>query len=63
MKCLILHESAGLADRLVPYSFAGTALTWLLTRNTAKAISCLMVDYSCALKLAMPISVLSARSL
>ena len=49
-----------LADRLVPFSLGGTALTYLLTRNVTKAISILMVDYSCALKLAMPISVLSA---
>ena len=48
-----------LADKLVPYSLGGTALTWLLTRNTTKALSILMVDFSCALKLAMPISVLS----
>ena len=49
-----------LADRLVPYSLGGTALTYLLTRNATKALSILMVDFSCALKLAMPISVLSA---
>ncbi|MDO4554820.1 MAG: heavy metal translocating P-type ATPase [Lachnospiraceae bacterium] len=49
-----------LADRLVPYTLAGTGLTWLITRNTTKALSVLMVDFSCALKLAMPISVLSA---
>ena len=49
-----------LADRLAPYTLAGTILTWLPTRNTTKAISVLMVDFSCALKLAMPISVLSA---
>ena len=49
-----------LADRLVPYSLGGTALTYLLTRNVTKALSILMVDFSCALKLAMPISVLSA---
>lgn len=49
-----------LADKLVPYSLGGTALTWLLTRNMTKALSILMVDFSCALKLAMPISVLSA---
>ena len=49
-----------LADKLVPYSLGGTALTWLLTGNTTKALSILMVDFSCALKLAMPISVLSA---
>lgn len=49
-----------LADRLVPYTLAGTGLTWLLTGNVTKALSVLMVDFSCALKLAMPISVLSA---
>lgn len=48
------------ADALVPWSLGGTALTWLLTRNAAKALSVLMVDFSCALKLAMPLSVLSA---
>lgn len=49
-----------LADKLVPYSLGGTILTYLLTRNVTKALSILMVDYSCALKLAMLISVLSA---
>lgn len=49
-----------LADRLVPYTLAGTGLVYLFTRNVAKALSVLMVDFSCALKLAMPISVLSA---
>lgn len=49
-----------LADKLVPYSLGGTILTYLLTRNVTKALSILMVDFSCALKLAMPISVLSA---
>lgn len=49
-----------LADRLVPYTLGGTALVYLLTRNVTKALSVLMVDFSCALKLAMPISVLSA---
>ena len=49
-----------LADRLVPYSLGGTALTYLLTRSVTKALSILMVDFSCALKLAMPVSVLSA---
>ncbi|HIT90019.1 MAG TPA: heavy metal translocating P-type ATPase [Candidatus Merdenecus merdavium] len=48
-----------LADRLVPYSLGGTILTYLLTRNVQKALSILMVDFSCALKLAMPISVLT----
>ncbi len=49
-----------LADRLVPYTLGGTALTWLFTQNVDKAISFLMVDFSCALKLSMPLSVLSA---
>lgn len=53
-------KAATLADALVPWSLGGTALTWLLTRNAAKALSILMVDFSCALKLAMPLSVLSA---
>ena len=48
------------ADRLVPWTLGATALTYLLTRNVAKAMSILMVDFCCALKLAMPISVLSA---
>lgn len=49
-----------LADRLVPYTLAGTALTWAVTRNATKALAVLMVDFSCALKLAMPVTVLSA---
>ena len=53
-------KAATLADALVPWSLGGTILTWLLTRNVTKALSILMVDFSCALKLAMPLSVLSA---
>ncbi|MCD7841616.1 MAG: heavy metal translocating P-type ATPase [Lachnospiraceae bacterium] len=53
-------KAAHLADRLVPYSLGGTALTYLLTRNVTKAVSVLMVDFSCALKLSMPLAVLSA---
>lgn len=53
-------KASHIADKLVPYTLAGTALTYLLTRNTTKALSVLMVDFSCALKLAMPITVLSA---
>ncbi len=53
-------KAAHLADRLVPYTFGATLLTWLVTRNATKATSILMVDFCCALKLAMPISVLSA---
>ncbi len=53
-------KAAHLADRLVPYTFGATLLTWLFTGNATKATSILMVDFCCALKLAMPISVLSA---
>ncbi len=53
-------RAARLADRLVPYTLLGTALVYLLTGNATKALSVLMVDFSCALKLAMPVSVLSA---
>lgn len=60
LKSLTEERAFHLADRLVPYSLAGTAITWLLTRNTMKALSFLMVDFSCALKLSMPLSVLSA---
>ena len=54
------NRALALADRLVPYSLVGTALTYLLTRNATRAISILMVDFSCALKLSMPLAVLSA---
>lgn len=60
LKSSLEGRAAHLADRLVPYTFAGTGLVWLLTRNTTKALSVLMVDFSCALKLAMPLTVLSA---
>ena len=60
LKSTVEGKAATLADALVPWSLGGTALTWLLTKNTAKALSILMVDFSCALKLAMPLSVLSA---
>lgn len=60
LKSELESKAEHLADRLVPYSLGGTALTYLLTRNATKALSILMVDFSCALKLAMPISVLSA---
>ncbi|MBQ8107264.1 MAG: heavy metal translocating P-type ATPase [Ruminococcus sp.] len=53
-------KAVHLADKLVPYSLAATLLTYLITRNSMKAIAILMVDYSCALKLAIPISVISA---
>ena len=49
-----------LADSLVPYALLGTGITWLITRNVTRAISFLMVDFSCALKLSMPLTVLSA---
>ena len=60
LKSGVESKAEHLADRLVPYSLGGTALAYLITRNTTKALSILMVDFSCALKLAMPISVLSA---
>ena len=60
MKSTAESKAAHLADKLVPWSLGGTLLTWLLTGNATKAVSILMVDFSCALKLAMPISVLSA---
>ena len=60
LKSGLESKAEHLADRLVPYSLGGTALTYLLTQNATKALSILMVDFSCALKLAMPISVLSA---
>lgn len=60
LKSNLESKASHLADRLVPYTLAGTGLTWLLTGNVTKALSVLMVDFSCALKLAMPISVLSA---
>ena len=60
LKSSLEGRAAHLADRLVPCTFAGTGLVWLLTRNTTKALSVLMVDFSCALKLAMPLTVLSA---
>lgn len=60
LKSSLEGKAEHLADRLVPYTFLGTGLTLALTRNTVKALSVLMVDFSCALKLAMPLSVLSA---
>ena len=53
-------HASHLADKLVPYSLGATALIWLLTRNVTKALAVLMVDFSCALKLSMPVTVLSA---
>ena len=60
LKSSVEGKAAHLADKLVPYTLLGTVLVWALTRNVTKALSVLMVDFSCALKLAMPISVLSA---
>ena len=60
LKSAVESKAEHLADSLVPYTLAGTALTYALTRNVTKALSILMVDFSCALKLAMPISVLAA---
>ena len=60
LKSNVEAKAYHLADNLVPYSLMGTAITYLLTRNISKAISFLMVDFSCALKLSMPLSVLSA---
>ena len=60
MKSAAESKAANLADQLVPYTFAGSLLSYLLTRNVARALSVLMVDFSCALKLAMPLAVLSA---
>lgn len=60
LKSTLEGKAATLADALVPWSLGGTLLTWLITRNTTRALSILMVDFSCALKLAMPLAVLSA---
>ena len=60
LKSSVESNAEHLADRLVPYTLAGTGITYLLTRNMTKTLAVLMVDFSCALKLAMPVSVLSA---
>ncbi len=60
LKSGVENRAHNLADRLVPWCLGGSLLTWLLTQNTARAVSVLMVDFSCALKLSMPLSVLSA---
>ena len=60
LKSTAESKAANLADRLVPYTLAGSVLSLLLTRNVTRALSVLMVDFSCALKLAMPLAVLSA---
>lgn len=60
LKSAVESKAEHLADKLVPYTLLGTGLVYLFTRNVTKALSVLMVDFSCALKLAMPITVLSA---
>ncbi|MCR5094809.1 MAG: heavy metal translocating P-type ATPase [Lachnospiraceae bacterium] len=60
LKSSLESRAERIADRLVPYTLAASGLTWAVSRNISKAVSVLMVDYSCALKMAMPISVLSA---
>ncbi len=60
LKSEVENRAGHLADRLVPWCLGGSLITWLLTRNTARAVAVLMVDYSCALKLSVPLSVLSA---
>lgn len=60
LKSAVESRAEHLADRLVPYTLIGTGLIYAITRNVTKALAVLMVDFSCALKLAMPISVLSA---
>ena len=60
LKSSVEGKAAHVADKLVPYTLLGTGLTYLFTRNATKALAVLMVDFSCALKLAIPISVLSA---
>ena len=60
LKSALESKAEHLADKLVPYTLLGTSIVGLVTRNVTKALSVLMVDFSCALKLAMPIAVLSA---
>ena len=60
MKSATEAKASNLADKLVPYTFAGSLLSLVLTRNVTRALSVLMVDFSCALKLAMPLAALSA---
>ena len=60
LKSGVESRAGRLADKLVPWCLGGSLLTWLVTGNTARAVSVLMVDFSCALKLSMPLSVLSA---
>ena len=60
LKSTAEDKASRLADKLVPLTFLGTGATWLLTRNVTKTLACLMVDFSCAMKLSMPLAVLSA---
>ena len=60
LKSAAENKASNLADKLVPYTLVGSGLAYLLTRNVTRALSVLMVDFSCALKLAMPLAVLSA---
>ncbi len=60
LKSTAEDKASHLADKLVPYTLGATGLVYLLTRNVTKALAVLMVDFSCALKLSMPIAVLSA---
>ena len=60
LKAAVQRRSELLAEKIVPFNFALAGLTWLFTRNVTKTMSTLMVDYSCAMKLAAPIAVLSA---
>ena len=60
LKSSLESKASNLADKLVPFSLFGTIFTYAITRNVTKALSILMVDYSCALKLTMPVAVLSA---
>ena len=60
LKSAAENKASNLADKLVPYTLFGSGLTWLCTRNVTRSLSVLMVDFSCALKLAMPLAVLSA---
>ena len=62
LKSTAESKASSLADKLVPYTFAGSLLSFILTRNITRALSVLMVDFSCALKLAMPLAVLSAMN-
>ena len=62
LKSNVESNASSLADRLVPWCLGGSVLTWLLTGNVSRAVSVLMVDFSCALKLSMPLSVLSAMN-